>query len=90
MKLFSLRLTTLKSKLYAIVFASFVVRVVAFFALPNTASNLGPDEGNYGELTEWVAQGNPADQYQNYGGLYIDSRSLIVPASLLNRLGVSG
>jgi len=89
MKLFKLRLTTLKSKLYAIVFASFVVRVVAFFMLPNKESSFAPDEGNYGGLTEWIAQGKPADQY-SFGGLYIISRSLIVPASLLNRLGLSG
>jgi hypothetical protein len=89
MKLFSLRLTTLKSKLYAIVFASFVVRVVGFFLLPNKESTLGPDEGNYGELTKWIAQGKPADEYP-YTTLYLISRSLIVPASLLNRLGVDG
>ena len=89
MKLFSLRLTTLKSKLYAIVFASFVVRVVAFFILPNSGSNLAPDEGNYGALTEWIAQGKPADEYP-YTILYIISRSLIVPATLLNRIGFSG
>jgi hypothetical protein len=91
MKLFSLRLTTLKSKLYAIVLASFVVRVVAFFALPNTASNLGPDEANYGALTEWIAQGKPADEYPSYGFLYIISRTLIIPASILhNFLGING
>jgi hypothetical protein len=89
MKLFKLRLTTLKSKLYAIVFTSLIVRVVAFFALPNKESNLGPDEGNYGALTEWIAQGKPADEYP-YTTLYLVSRSLIVPASLLNRLGVDG
>ena len=89
MKLFSLRLTTLKSKLYAIVFASFVVRVVAFFVLPNTPSNFGQDEGNYGALTEWVSQGKPADEYP-YTTLYIISRSLIVPATLLNHLGFNG
>jgi hypothetical protein len=89
MKLFKLRLTTLKSKLYAIVFASFVVRVVAFFALPNKESSLGPDEGNYGALTEWIAQGKPADEYE-YNNLYLDSRTLIIPASLLYRLGLSG
>ena len=89
MKLFSLRLTTLKSKLYAIVFASFVVRVVAFFALPNTASNLAPDEGNYGALAEWIAQGKPADEY-SYSHLYKMSRSLIIPASVLCKIGLSG
>ena len=89
MELFKSGLTTLKSKLYAIVFASLIVRVVAFFALPNKESNLGPDEGNYGALTEWIAQGKPADEYP-YTTLYLISRSLIVPASLLNRLGVDG
>jgi hypothetical protein len=89
MKLFKLKLTTLKSKLYAIVFASFVVRVVAFFVLPNKESYLGPDEGNYGALTEWIAQGKPADEYP-YTTLYIISRSHIVPATLLNRLGLNG
>ena len=89
MKLFNLRLTTLKSKLYAIVFASFVVRVVAFFALPNTTSNLALDEGNYAGLTEWIAQGNPDYKYP-YTSLYTNSRSLIFPASLLNKVGING
>ncbi len=89
MKLFNLRLTTLKSKLYAIVFASFVVRVIAFFTLPNTASNLAPDEGNYGDLTAWIAAGKPAEEYW-MSNLYKISRSLIFPASLLNRFGLSG
>jgi hypothetical protein len=89
MKLFSLRLTTLKSKLYAIVFASFVVRVVAFFVLPNSASNLAPDEGNYRDLAVWIAEGKPADEYW-MSNLYKISRSLIFPASLLNRFGISG
>jgi hypothetical protein len=89
MKLFKLRLTTLKSKLYAIVFASFIVRVVVFFALPNTASNLAPDEGNYRDLAAWIAAGKPAEEYW-MSNLYKISRSLIFPASLLNRLGLSG
>ena len=89
MKLFSLRLTTLKSKLYAIVFASFVVRVVVFFTLPSSPSNLAPDEGNYGALTEWIAQGKSADEY-SYGNLYIISRTLVLPASWLTHLGLSG
>ena len=89
MKLFNLKLTTLKSKLYAIVFASFVVRVVAFFALPNTTSNLALDEGNYAGLTEWIAQGNPDHKYP-YTSLYTNSKSLIFPASLLNKLGING
>jgi len=88
MKLFSLRLTTLKSKLYAIVFASFVVRVVAFFALPNTASNLAPDEGQYAYLVEWVSQGKPVSEYPLFGpNLYYSARSIIWPSTLFYHLG---
>ena len=90
MKLFSLRLTTLKSKLYAIVFASFVVRVVAFFALPNTASSFAPDEGSYAGLAEVVAMGVPEDKTQFRENLYLSSRALVLPSSLLIRLGLSG
>jgi len=89
MKLFSLRLTTLKSKLFAIVFASFVVRVVAFFALPNTASTLAPDEGQYANLVSWVAQGKTVNEYPNFGpDLYNSSRAIILPGVLFYRLGL--
>ena len=88
MKLFSLRLTTLKSKLYAIVFASFVVRVVAFFALPNTPSPLGPDEGTYGRAANWTALGKPATEFPDFGaGLYVSGRSLLLPAAFFNKIG---
>ena len=90
MKLFKLRLTTLKSKLYAIVFASFVVRVVAFFALPNSASNLAPDEGTYADLAEVVAKGIPVDKSEFGERFYLVTRTLTLPASLLVRLGLSG
>ena len=90
MKLFNLRLTTLKSKLYAIVFASFVVRVVTFFVLPNTPSALGPDEGTYAFLTKWIGQSKPAEEFPLYGkGLYLSGRSLIIPASFLYRIGIN-
>ena len=90
MKLFKLRLTTLKSKLYAIVFASFVVRVMAFFVLPNTPSSLGPDEGTYGAAANWTALGKPATEFPAYGaGLYQSGRSLLLPAALFNKIGFS-
>ena len=89
MKLFSLRLTTLKSKLYAIVFASFVVRVVAFFVLPATPSSLGPDEGTYGALAKWTEQGLPATDFPLYGaGLYQSARSLVWPAAMFIKFGI--
>jgi hypothetical protein len=85
MKLFSLRLTTLKSKLCAIVFASFVVRVVAFFSLPSTYSSLAPDEGEYAEIASLVANDQPTTYY---GGLYFISRTLVLPAAALNNFGI--
>ena len=90
MKLFSLRLTTLKSKLYAIVFASFVVRVVAFFLLPSTSSSFGPDEGTYGAAAEWTALSKPARDFPDFGsGLYVSGRTLLLPASAFYRIGLS-
>ena len=83
MKLFNVKLTTLKSKLYAIVFASFVVRVVAFFLLTSEPTvALAPDEFTYSELTEWVSKNKAANEFP-YSGLYTVSRAFIIPASLL-------
>ena len=81
-----LHLKTLKSKLYAIVFASIAVRVIGFFLLPNQPTvALAPDEGGYAEIARLVASEQPPT---SYGGLYKISRSLILPASLLNRIGI--
>ena len=82
-------LVTLKRELYAIVFASFVVRVVAFFVLPSTPSSLGPDEGTYGALVKWTEQGLPATDFPLYGaGLYQSARSLVWPAAMFVKLGI--
>lgn len=81
-----LRLTTLKQKLYAIVFASIVVRVIGFFLLLNQPTvALAPDEGGYAEIARLVASEEPTTAW---GGLYKISRSLILPASLLNKIGI--
>ena len=88
MKLFNVKLTTLKSKLYAIVFASFVVRVVAFFVPPNTASNLAPDEGTYANLAQWIGMSKPATDFPVYDEmLYLSGRALILPSALFYKLG---
>jgi len=90
MKLFSLRLTTLKSKLYAIVFASFVVRVMAFFMLPSVSSDFGPDEGTYAAAAQWTSLGKSALDFPAYGaGLYVSGRSFLLPAALVNKIGFS-
>ncbi len=83
-------LHTLKQKLWAIVATSFVARAIMFFALPSTPSSLAPDEGTYAALSNWVAQSKPVEEFPLFGGdLYLSGRSLILPASFLNRFGLS-
>ncbi len=84
------KLQTLKQKLWAIVAASFVARVIVFFALPNTPSSLAPDEGTYGLISSWVARGILSEQLYFYQNLYYTGRSLLLPSSFLADLGVSG
>ena len=86
MKLFSLRLTTLKSKLYVIVFASFVARFIGFFLLPNEPTiALAPDEGGYAEIARLIASEQPTT---SYGGLYLISRTLVLPAAVITNFGI--
>ena len=84
-----LQLTTLKHKLYAIIFASLLVRVIGFFLLPNQFSPLGPDEGTYAAVAAWTEQGLPARDFPLYSaGLYLSARAFIWPATLFNQLGL--
>ena len=86
MKLFKLKLTTLKSKLYAIVFASFGVRFIGFFLLPNEPTvALAPDEGGYVDIVRLIASEQSTTLY---GALYLISRTLVLPASVLNNFGI--
>ena len=86
MKLFSVKLTTLKSKLYAIVFASFIVRILSFLLLPSKPTvALAPDEGGYAEIARLVASEQPTT---SYGGLYVISRTLVLPAVAINNFGI--
>ena len=86
----ALKLGTLKEKLWAIVAASFVARVFMFFTLPSTPSSLAPDEGTYAALTKWIAESKPATDFPAFGeGLYLSGRSIIVPSSALNRIGMN-
>ena len=83
------KLGTLKEKLWAIVATSFVARVIMFFVLPNSPSSLAPDEGTYAALTRWIAESKPATDFPAFGeGLYLSGRSIIIPASVLNRIGM--
>ena len=86
----ALKLHTLKQKLWAIVIASFVARVIMFFALPNSASFLAPDEGTYAFLTKWIGESKPASEFPGYGEkLYFYSRSVIIPASAFIKSGMN-
>lgn len=80
----------LKQKLWAIVAASFVARVIMFFVLPNTPTSLAPDEGTYAFLARWVSESKPVKDFPGFGeGLYLSSRSLIIPASTIIKFGMN-
>ena len=84
------RLTTLKGKLYSVIFCSFIARLIGFFLLPNTPSFLGPDEGTYGAVADWTEQGLPAKDFPLYGeGLYLSGRALFWPSAFFNQLGIT-
>lgn len=84
------RLTTLRGKLYAIIFCSFIARVIGLFLLPKTPSFLAPDEGTYGAVAAWTEQGFPAKNFPLYGeGLYLSGRALFWPAAFFNQLGLT-
>ncbi len=84
------KLQTLKQKLWAIVAASFVARVIVFFMLPNTPSSLAPDEGTYSALAKWISESKSPSEFPAFGeGLYLSSRSVIIPASTLIKFGMN-
>jgi hypothetical protein len=86
MKLFSLQLTTLKSKLYAIVLASLVVRFIGFFLLPNEPTvALAPDEDGYAEIVRLITSEQLTGPYR---ALYFVSRPLVLPAAALHNIGI--
>lgn len=60
-----------------------------FFYLPNKPSEFGPDEGTYGNLAKYVANSLPVQDFPSYGpGLYNSARTLIIPSSILIRMGL--
>jgi hypothetical protein len=60
-----------------------------FFTLPSTPSPLAPDEGTYAFLAKWIGESRPADEFPLFGrGLYLSGRTIIIPASILYRVGV--
>jgi hypothetical protein len=84
------KLHTLKQKLWAIVAASLVARVLIFFSLPKTFTSIAPDEGTYASLARWVGESKAVGDFPGFSeGLYLSGRMLIVPASILYRIGIN-
>lgn len=84
-----INLLSLKQKLFILLAGSLVIRLFIFFVLPSSSTLLAPDEATYASLTKWIGKSKPADQFPSFGGgLYLSGRSIIVPASLLYRMGV--
>jgi hypothetical protein len=79
------KLHTLKQKLWAIVFTSLMVRLIVFFSLPNTPTNLAPDERAYSEIARRISTGEALDQLE---GLSKTSQTLVFPAGIFTRLGL--
>ena len=83
------QIENLRRKVYLIVATSLLIRVTIFFFLPNSASTLGPDEGQYAELVSWVSLNKPVSEYPLFGPtLYYSSRAIILPSVAINNLGL--
>ena len=71
-------------RIYLLVIAA--LKFGFIFLLPNTPSNLAPDEGQYSQILDLVSSGGDLTPFY---GLYTSSRSLIIPARLFHFLGFS-
>lgn len=66
------------------------LRVLTLLLLPNSPSNLAPDEGTYARLVSWLSSGKSALTFPEFGdGLFRSGRILILPSMGLNYLGLS-
>lgn len=81
----ALKIHTLKQKLWAIVFSSIILRLIVFFSLPNTPTNLAPDEREYSEITRRISTGEALYQLE---GLSKTSQTLVFPAGIFARIGL--
>jgi hypothetical protein len=84
------KLYTLKQKLWAIVGASFAGRLIVFFLLPNNASvALAPDENGYGVIAKGISLLSVFDSLAKFFDDNVLGRTLVIPASILIRVGFS-
>ncbi len=84
------KLRTLNQKLWAIVSASFIARLITYFSLPNTPSPLAPDEGTYAKVAEMLFRGTLQGESDFYKHVYQISKALILPAQPLISIGLDG
>jgi hypothetical protein len=83
------RVTTVKQLLWSILVLSSVIKLVFLFSLTTKPSSLAPDENTYAWLSKWIANSQPANEFPYLGEtLYLNGRSLILPASILVRFGI--
>jgi hypothetical protein len=85
-----LQLAFSKRFIVTLLLSSAILRLFFLFIyLPNNPSEFGPDEGTYGALADYVANNLPVQEFPEFGpDLYNSARSLIVPSSLLIRMGI--
>jgi hypothetical protein len=84
------KLHTLKHKLWAVIAASFVARVIIYFLLPNRASiALAPDENGYAVIAQDLASLSIFEGFAKFFDFDVLGRTLVVPSSLLIRIGFS-
>jgi hypothetical protein len=81
----------LSKPIIVILALSTLVRIVFhFFVLPNSISNLGPDEGTYAALAKYVSDGLPVEEFPSYGpALYNSAKSITLPSAFLVKLGMN-
>ena len=83
------RVITVKQLLWSILTLSSIAKIVVLLSLTTKPSSLAPDENTYAWLSKWIANSQPANEFPYLGEiLYLNGRSLIVPASILVRLGI--
>lgn len=83
--------TLLRSKALVLIIAiSAIARIASLILLPHKPSPYAPDEATYARLAKYVSESLPVQEFPLFGpGLYLSSRSFILPSSLLIKMGIN-
>lgn len=81
----------LRSKALVLIIAiSAIARIAILILLPHKPSPYAPDEATYARLAKYVSENLPVQEFPLFGpGLYVSSRSFILPSSLLIKMGMN-